>query len=169
MGTLWRKYVVINSWFLEDFESVAMWKTYLKSDEGIAIQTTFKDFTDSLIVHTEDDIQVGVVKYTDYETEAIPEDNIFAHFLHKRKSFGHEKEIRALISRFPIVSNKIDFNKEMFDDGLYVKVDLNRLIKKIYVSPYSKIWFYELTKSITKKYGFSFEVKDSCLKQKPVF
>ena len=32
----------VNCWHMNDFESAAMWRLYLKSNEGIAIQSTFR-------------------------------------------------------------------------------------------------------------------------------
>jgi hypothetical protein len=38
----WRRFVAINSWHMNDYESAAMWKLYLKSDEGVAIRSTYQ-------------------------------------------------------------------------------------------------------------------------------
>jgi len=35
-----RRYVFVNPWHKNEFESAAMWKLYLKSEEGVAIRTT---------------------------------------------------------------------------------------------------------------------------------
>lgn len=37
-----RQYYYLNCWHLSEYESAAMWSIYLKNNEGIAIQTTFK-------------------------------------------------------------------------------------------------------------------------------
>src|SRR5882672_3676568 len=37
-GMDYRKFVYINCWHMSDHESAALWRLYLKSDEGIAIQ-----------------------------------------------------------------------------------------------------------------------------------
>ena len=39
-----RKHTYISCWHENSVESAAMWKLYLKSDEGIALQTTFSRF-----------------------------------------------------------------------------------------------------------------------------
>jgi hypothetical protein len=41
------RFTLINSWHLSDYESDALWKLYLKSNEGIAIQSTFQKLKDS--------------------------------------------------------------------------------------------------------------------------
>lgn len=38
----WPKYTAINCWHLNNHESAAMWRLYLKSNEGIAIQSTYE-------------------------------------------------------------------------------------------------------------------------------
>jgi len=48
----WPKFNAINCWHMNDHESAAMWKLYLKSDEGIAIQSTYRKLKDAI---TDDD------------------------------------------------------------------------------------------------------------------
>src|ERR1700682_6410865 len=37
-----RRYMAINCWHINPHESAAMWRLYLKSNEGISIQSTYK-------------------------------------------------------------------------------------------------------------------------------
>src|SRR5207248_1539762 len=99
MGQLnrkWRDHTAINCWHLNDHESAAMWKLYLKSDDGVAIQSTYRNLRDCFNL-TEERIFLGLVRYVDYERDVIPEGTMFTPFIHKRKSFQHENEVRALI------------------------------------------------------------------------
>lgn len=75
----------INCWHMNDYESAAMWKLYLQSNEGIAIQSTFNKLKDSLS-ETELYTLIGEVKYIDYDKDMINPFNGFNSFLHKRKS-----------------------------------------------------------------------------------
>jgi len=164
-----RKFTVINCWNLSEYESAAMWKLYLKSNEGIAIQSTFNRLKDSL---KDDDcnIYIGRVKYIDYEKEWMPEGNSFYPFIHKRKSFEHEQELRAVSQKLPSKGGKIDLSiKPSYDDGIYVPVDLGILIEKIYIAPTSPEWLNELVKSVTRKYGLNKEVLPTSLDEKPVY
>lgn len=43
-----RKKLAVNCWHMNEYESAAMWKLYLKTNEGIAIQSTYSKLTDSL-------------------------------------------------------------------------------------------------------------------------
>ena len=155
----YKRVFLINSWHMNEYESAAMWKLYLKSEEGVAIQTTFKRLTHSFI-SKEHDVFAGKVKYTDYENEVIPEGNVFNRFLNKRKSFEHEKEVRAMI---------LHANNDGDESGTYVDVDLNTLIQKVYLSPYSKKWFADLVRSTIDKYEIKTEVMNSNLVDKPFF
>jgi len=163
-----KKFTFINSWYLNEYESAGMWKSYLKSNEGIAIQSTFKKLKDSL-KDKEHSIHIGKVKYIDYEKDWMPEGNSFYPFLHKRKNFEHEQELRVVIQDVPLKGGKIDFSTPLFDEGLYVSVDLNVLIDRIYLAPTCPKWLSELTESVTKKYGLDKEVKQSSLDGAPVY
>jgi len=94
-----RLYHFINSWHWSDFESAAMWSLYLRSGDGIAIQTTF-DSLRSALAPAEDPVMLGLVKYIDYAQTPIPEGNVFWPFVHKRQSYEHEREVRAVVARF---------------------------------------------------------------------
>ena len=164
-------FTFINSWHLNDYESAAMWKIYIQKGEGIAIQSTFTRLCNSF-ARSDKDIFVGCVNYSDYEEDWIPEDNSLAPFLHKRKSFEYENEVRAIFHDFPsgegeIKSSQILIFKER--KGIYIPVDLSVLIENIYVSPASSDWFIELVQSIIKKFNLTFEVKRSRLEGDPVY
>lgn len=166
-----RKFVIINSWTMSESESAAMWKLHLVSNKRVAIQSTFKRLAKSFDSYTQD-VFIGQVKYIDYETEYLPEDNVFYPFLHKRRSFEHEHELRAMISSFPsknLIEFFNDLSKKAFADGEYVDVNLDILVEKIFVSPASPKWFSELVRSIVSKYSLLKEVTQSSLDSSPVF
>ncbi len=163
----WPRYHAINCWNMNEHESAAMWKLNLKSDEGIAIQSTYAKLKRSL---TDDaKIFLGKVRYIDYDTESIDPGNVLSPFVHKRKSFEHEQEIRALLSKWPTGESGIDFTQETIEHGLQVKVDIETLIERIYVAPSAPAWFTDLVKAVVIRYGYSFEVVHSKLNENPVF
>ncbi|HEX73624.1 MAG TPA: DUF2971 domain-containing protein [Dehalococcoidia bacterium] len=163
------RFTAINCWHLNEYESAAMWKLYLKSDDGIALRSTFKGLKDCLKDENEN-IFIGKVKYIDYETEWMPEGNSFYPFLHKRKSFENEQELRAIIQKYRYKKNgEIGWSTPPFDDGVYVKVDLSVLIDKIYLAPTSPRWLFELVKSVTKMYKLDRDVLQSSLDDVPVY
>jgi len=165
---LWPRYHAINCWHMNEHESAAMWKLYLKSDEGIAVQSTYNKLRTSII--DDEPVFLGVVKYIDYETEWIEVGNIFTPFVYKRKSFEHEREVRAVITKWPTGENTgIDFTKDTIDHGLKVKVDVERLIERIYIAPSAPSWFADLVRALIHRYGYDFEVLHSKLNEQPVF
>lgn len=160
-----RKYIGINCWHENEHESAAMWKLYLKSEEGVAVQTTFKRLKNSFI--DEELIYLSRIKYIDYDNDLFDINNLFNQFIHKRKSFEHEKEIRAMVFKYNSNDkNGVDITMEY---GVSIKVDLNSLIERIYVSPTAPKWFLDLTHSIVEKYGFKFEIIQSELYGSPLF
>jgi hypothetical protein len=160
---------VINCWHLNEYESAAMWKLYIKSDEGIAIRSIFKRLT-SCFKDEKHNIHVGIVKYIDYEKDWMPEGNSFYPFVHKRKSFEHEQEVRAIIQGFSYKKNgAIDFSKTPFNDGIYVPVDLDVLIDEIRLAPTCPEWLYQVVKSVTEKYRLNKRVLRSDLDKVPFY
>lgn len=168
-----RKHTIINSWHINERESAAMWQLYSKDESGIAVQSTFQRLTDSFRKCSDKDVLVGVVKYIDYDTEHMPEGSSLLPFLCKRKSFAHERELRAIVQEHPIVfqfdQKVFDYAAEQSDAGAYIPVHLDVLIENVYVSPTSAEWFLELVKSTVTKYHLEKPVKQSRLSQDPVY
>lgn len=152
-----RERTVISCWHMNEYESAAMWDLYLKNNEGIAIQTTFKSLSESFN-EADEEIYIGKVTYSDFDKDWMPERSAFYPFVHKRKSFEHEKEIRAFISILPepILESPFDF-------GANIKVNLNLLIENIYIHPDAPIWFAETVKSVLKAYNVDKPVIHSSL------
>jgi hypothetical protein len=142
---------------MNEFESAAMWKLHLKSDEGVAIQSTYKRLADSF-KETVPEVWIGVVNYIDYEVQRIPTENALYPFIYKRKSFEHERELRAVIWD--------DTNQT---NGLQVRINAEELVENVFVSPTAQNWFEELVKSVMMKYGFSKNVIKSSLAKDPLF
>jgi hypothetical protein len=52
------------------------------------------------------------------------------------------------IPELPLIGHEVE-------NGLKVPIDLNRLIRKIYVAPKSASWFLELVERLCKRYGLN--------------
>jgi hypothetical protein len=138
---------------MNPFESAAMWELYAQRNSGIATKTTFKRLKDSLGDNTPDLIKFGLVKYIDFENEWEPEGNLYYPFLHKRRSFEHERELRA-ISQLEMEGDTSDpKQKTEAEAGKYVTVDINTLISNIYVAPKAPSWVGDLVKAVAVRYG----------------
>lgn len=164
-GRTFRSYMAINCWHANQHESAAMWKLYLKSNDGIAIQTTYTKLNESL-KDAKEDVYIGMVNYIDYESEWMPEGNVFYPFAHKRKSFAHENELRAITYRFPGSPKK---PVDPFEEGININLDIDKLIENIYIAPGSPAWVTQLIKSVAKKYEIRAPVINSRLAEEPVY
>jgi hypothetical protein len=158
------KHNAINCWHMNEHESAAMWELYLKSDEGVAVQSTYRKLRDSFI--DDEKVYVGVVRYIDYEKEWIDAGNLFGPYVHKRKSFEHEREVRALVAQWP---KRFDAEQETIGHGVKIRVDIERLMERIYVAPTAPSWFAELIQAVIQRYGYGFEVAQSQLNVEPVY
>ncbi len=161
--------IFINSWHENEHESDAMWKLYLKSDKGIAIQSTFSHLRDCFGNETPN-IHIGKVRYIDYLKDSISEENFFNPFLRKRKGFEHAREVRAIVFAYGKIEDGMpNLPPPAFPNGMPVLVDLDKLIDRIYLAATSPTWLHELVKSFTSKYGLDKEVLPSSLDDKPVY
>lgn len=169
MNKHWPRYNAVSCWHVNEHESAAMWKLYLKSDEGIAVQSTYEKLRTSII--DDEKAYVGLVTYIDYERDWVDAGNVLTPFVHKRKSFEHEREVRALITKWPVGAKNegLNFKEDTIDGGLKIKVDVERLIERVYVAPSSPVWFADLVRAVIQRYGYNFEVVHSRLDEKPVY
>jgi len=165
-----RLHTFVSCWHLNDAESAAMWKLYVSQNEGIAIQTTFERLVSSFPSGESEmfEVYVGKVTYLDYEREVFPDGNTFVPFLHKRLSFEHEHELRAIIQPafpggYPLTETEASV------DGLLVDVDVETLIQTVYIAPTSEAWFTKLVDDMVKRYGFRFTVRHSDLLRDPLY
>lgn len=160
-----RQFMLISCWHVNEVESDAMWKLYLRSGEGIAIQSTYSRLSHAFN-DTKENVFIGKVRYRDNDRDWTPEGNLFAPFLEKRNHFIHEQELRAVIDySLELGENKLP--EAPFRYGLGISVDVETLIENIYVSPTAPAWFADLVDSVTKKYGLNKTVIHSELLTNP--
>lgn len=167
---LQREWIGVSCWHMNEIESAAMWSQYASVGKGVAIQSTIRLLIDSLDATTEE-VLVGVVNYIDYESDDLRFDNGFQLVLHKRRSFSHEQELRAVVWRGSEGAKALCDGgpPPMPEGGLYVSVDVGRLIESVRVTPGSPDWQLELVGSITKRYGLAVPVTRSELDGEPLF
>ena len=162
-----RQFMLINCWHESDHESAAMWRLYSREHDGIAVKTNFKSLTQSFTCS--DVIHIGKVDYVDYNTTFIPELNAFYPYLHKRQSFEHEREVRAITLKTPASGLSFDMPQETGATGAYCAVDLPLLIEEVIVAPYADGWFFELVQAVAARYGLTAPVTRSGLSQSPIW
>lgn len=154
-----RRWTFINCWSLRDRESAALWALYVPPSGGVAIKSSVRRLIDCFGApvsppdwESHARTHVGMVNYVDYDEDWIPENNTLYPFVHKRHSFDFESEVRAVIQRFPVGDQGLDFGHPVLG-GLSVGVDLAQLIDAIHVAPTAPGWFADLARSVTRRYG----------------
>ena len=146
----------VNCWHLSEAESAAMWSIYVRSREGVAIQSTVERLVRAFN-HTSVNVHVGVVRYIDYRDSQVGGDSVFERILTKRASFSFEQELRAVC--YPITG-----------PGRLVEVDLGELIERVYVSPQARDWFNKLVIGEMTDHGLAAELTaGSSLDDRPLF
>jgi hypothetical protein len=157
-----RMAVTVNPWHENEHENYAMWNIYARGSYGLAIQTTYERLKRSFDPARKP-VHIGKVIYYDEHTQQIPVHSSFAPFLWKRNIYKYENEVRccALISD----AEKDDFLWEAQDkySGVFVPVDMEMLIERIYISPYSPHWFRDLVERLTEQFGIHAEIVHSAV------
>lgn len=153
-GSYMREQVYISCWHENEHESEAMWRLYSSYlGNAIAIRTTYSSLYKAL--GSDPSISIGRVTYIDFnKSYAGPNES----FWRKRKSFEHEREVRAIVHDFKTV-----------EKGKLIKCDLNSLIEEIIVSPTAPPWFVELMNDVNYKFGIKSTVSQSKLNDVPFY
>lgn len=157
-------------------ESAALWSIYSKSNQGIAIQSTFKKLCDCFKDYSKPTVGIGTINYIDYSQNTIPvEKSTVSPLLYKRKSFECEKEIRALIlDDSEIIGTNSDTGNSTIEihidlkPGIIVPINLDTLIDQVIIAPDSPEWIKDLLESIMEKYGIQKKVVLSSLDKSPI-
>jgi hypothetical protein len=168
-----RQHTYISCWHQNDGESAAMWKLYLKSGEGIALQTSFGLLRSELDQSTRP-IRIGRVRYCDYKKDSIPGgqprkigvayvSGLFAPFIHKRLGFLHENEVRAV---FQDSYNSVDDLPES-EFGLPVTVNVEKLVENVYVAPGTPAWLRDTVQSVLNKFEIDLRIQPSEFDEPP--
>jgi hypothetical protein len=151
-------------WHMNEHESAAMWRLYCQSNEAICIQSTFELLEAAL----PDWVNVGVVRYIDYELDTIEEGNLFNPVMTKRKSFEHEREVRAIALAWP-QNPECEVSKAVVGDVVRVPVDLTATLLTVRVSPTSPEWYRNVVDGLLAKFNLPLTVGQSSLDAKPLF
>lgn len=171
----WRKFVAVNCWHKNEYESDGMWQLYSDKKKGIAIQSTVERLTKCCADHA----YVTDVTYIDYQKDSLPDDLLIRPFEYKRQFFRHEQEVRAIMWTLPPskwIKNGFpepgtpNVESKIPAVGLNVEVDLVQLIESVVLSPESTKCFIRRVENLVKKYQFNhLSPKPSELSYDPVW
>lgn len=153
IGNTQQRSTFISCWHENPHESEAMWRLYTTAlPFAVAVQTTRDKLYRAL--HRNPDITIGRVSYLDYESQFA---NINGCYWNKRKSFEHEREVRAIL---------VDHTAGDVT-GKLMPTNLRLLIDHIYVSPVAPAWFRALVVDVTRRYEVRKRIVQSSLNAIP--
>jgi len=164
MYKLQREWVYISCWHANPHESAAMWRLYTQTQDAVAIRSTYERLARCL----SNDALIGLVHYVDFEQMTIALTNAFLPLVFKRKSFEHEREVRAVIAEYPKENGRLVYRPNT-KPGRPIHVDLAALIEAVYVAPLARDWFLELVQLMCGNAGLAVDVRRSSLDSKAVW
>jgi len=155
----------VSCWHANEHESEAMWRLYCGLGGGVAIQSTYRLLAESIRNHRQ--VYIGCVNYIDYETQSIPDANIFAPAMHKRVAFAYEQEVRLVTSPFELY----DTPPSARPAAIPISWECDIYVQKVHVSPYAPEYFYEAVRSVSVAFapGLESRLVWSFLRAAPVF
>jgi hypothetical protein len=124
----------VSCWHASAHESEAMWKLYSGHAHGISIKSTIKQLRQSL--GNAQGIIIESVRYADFDNDPIEKGHKHYGLFIKRKSFEHEKEVRATI---PLPKH---------GQGILVPCEIDTLITQVNLSPYAPIYLKAVVEAI---------------------
>ena len=130
----------VQCWHINEDESYAMWKIYTNSGQGIAIESTGGRLEKSLCSSSYT-VTVKPVRYVNFENVIIDKNLSLDMLYTKRSVFAYEQELRATV---PDIKGK---------KGVFVPCDLDRLIKKIHISPSAPDYLAKAVEAICEGIG----------------
>ncbi len=159
-------------WHQREQETAAMWQLYQDKGKEVAIKTSVRDFSRAL--PDKPNLTTGCVNYKEYNNADRFIVNRISPFFHKRPSFKHESEYRAVVSNFEVADGaRIDSRYvEKIDQetptGVAIPVSLDDLIQEVVVSPVAGGWMKSLAEDVVGTYGLDdVEVRWSSLTEDP--
>lgn len=174
-----RYWAMVNCWHASEHESAAMWQLYASNSRAVAIRSTVARLRAAIGrapappsgFGGSDWVHIGMIEYIDYAKDRIPDGSFAAQFFRKRRSFEHERELRAMVLQFPRSGDgqRVDFERRPSDAGLLVPVDLNTLVEGIAVAPSAPTWFVDLVRRVVQRYGLNVVPKQSDLDAAPLY
>lgn len=185
----YRNYMMCSCWHEDWRDTKPMWTQYTNKGQGIAIKTNAGSLKKSL--SGKHGVHIGRISYINYDTEFFQglasQQGITIHYhpyLHKRKKFEDECEVRAIINSVDPIMAEIklrnvslkdhtpllidEIGQEIFPEitqnGLPYPIDITELIHEIILSPDYDEWMIKTITSTINRYNLNLDVNVSHLK-----
>jgi hypothetical protein len=157
----------VNCWHCGEVESAAMWKLYLTSFEGVALQSNWSHLTAS-IGKTRDPVLGGHVRYIDFEKDETSSTNLFYPTTTKRESFKYEQEVRLVNWWRPDRSTGIpDYEQVPSQRGIEIPFNIYQALHRVVICPGSSDWFKDLVHRVASRYFDSIPIENSSMDDEP--
>ena len=172
-----RQTTYINCWHGGDTESAAMWRIYGTAAGSVVLQSRYENLVRTIPddVYMGDvrvgSVYIGMVQYKDYNSSEdwIPGGNVMYPFMHKRREFEHEREVRALIWTPEGFSKERQERGDGKPRGIEVGINIEKLVETIRVQPTTPPWAREAIERLLTKYGLSSKVMPSRIDINPLY
>ncbi len=168
-----RTCTAVSCWHMNDRESVAMWSQYARGGDGVCIRTSLADLAACLPKESRGrnrPIEIGPVNYVDFQNEKTPETIGTDIYFTKHRSFEHEREVRVVVQMLPWGGWGTPNPQTMIPEGGFaIPVDIERLVKQVYIAPTSSDWFAAAVQSVLDKYELSRRALRSSLDNPALF
>jgi hypothetical protein len=139
---------------MNEVESDSQWKIYGANPMSLAIVSDYKKICNS--ISDARAINGSQIMYYNPEIH-LTSSHVIHQPIMKRNSFEHEREFRLFY--WDHSSIRAGFSPE----GISVAIELEKLIEKIVISPQAPEWFVNVVTTLTKDYGFDFQIDKSNL------
>ncbi len=172
-----REWTFVSCWHVAPYESAAMWKLYASNGQAVAIQSTVGHLREALgkppakdvATGGSDEFHIGSIEYIDYSTGRIPSTSFASQFFRKRRSFEHERELRALLMRYPMVNQQVDYSAHPSEPGTNIPVDLEKLLQSVRIAPQAPPWYVELVGKTCIRFKLNLDPSQSELDAVPLY
>lgn len=172
-----RRMALVNCWSMDEEDSLAMWKSYLSNNDGVAVRSTFGNLVDPINRESNFSYHAGEISYFDYFEDLKTTDNFFSFIMSKPKQYRYEEEVRVFVwwptsgqSQLgdPRPGEVVSEDTLTAPTGKPMGVNLNSLIDGVYVSPFGPAWLTEeYWNDILDKYGIEASAVMSRLAMEP--
>jgi hypothetical protein len=131
----------VSCWHMAADENVAMWDRYVRTPDSVAVRTTYSALRDQFSPAI---VNIGMVRYIDYDREPLPSINMLQRITHKRHFFADEREVRAVVcALLPEDVRNVHVDPYLTSDarGLKLPVHMQRLVQGVVLNPKSSSTF----------------------------
>lgn len=160
------RFTYVNCWHMNEDESMGMWQIYGGGGSPVAVRSTYKRLQVSL--GGPEPTYLGQVRYVDPDVDVVPWGNTFSPFVHKRRAFSHERELRAVVTLLPDSGGTLDLSTKSAP-GVAIPVKLSSLVESVVIGPDQPAWYEDVVRSTVAAFAPDLSVERSRLDTDPIW